>query len=202
MIMLQILLAVTIIVMLGFIIWYMKETTYYQIVGDELKELVKSGVIEGVWADAIKETSIDVNLDEVFNYEVRPEDDYKQFGNRHEVSPGKEVLATATWNLRSGGFRLKPGDFILGHLCQVITLPNDISAYFYLKSDVARVGLQHSIAIGIKPGWTGKLQLELSNTTKYHDIILTHGLFVGTIQFYRHKKVKPYSGKYQNQELS
>ena len=69
----------------------------------------------------------------------------------------------------------------------------------YLSSGVARGGLQHSIAIPMWPGWEGFLTLELTNNTRFHKLILEKNMKIGTIIFFRHKKVFGYNGKRQKQ---
>lgn len=97
-----------------------------------------------------------------------------------------------------------PGEFLIAHLMEDITLPRDISAKVNGKSSLGRLGLENSSCAGwVDPGWAGKLTIELFNYSK-NRIVLTPGMKIGQIIFYKHPPCevsygeKPTS-KYMNQ---
>lgn len=56
---------------------------------------------------------------------------------------------------------LKPGDAILACTKEIIRMPLDCAGVVYLKSSMARLGLDHALAGWIDPGFEGQLTLEL-----------------------------------------
>ena len=181
-----------------YLTWYIYNYTYAKIVGEDLQYLVDKGIITGITSsDDIQETSIDVRLNNIIHYEVMSMPNTARVNLIH-----KESIITQAYDLNKQPYAIPPGGFVLAYIEPIIDLPSNMSAYFYLKSDVARNGLQHSIAIKIKPGWKGRLKLELTNTTQYNQLVISDGMLIGSIEFFKHRKVKPYSGKYQNQNLN
>ena len=78
---------------------------------------------------------------------------------------------------------LKPGEFILGHVNEVVTLSPEIYAKLDGKSTLARRGLDiHSTAGLIDPGFSGQITLELFNKSQ-HDIPLVPGMRIGQLRF-------------------
>jgi dCTP deaminase len=62
-----------------------------------------------------------------------------------------------------GTFILHPGSFVLGVTLEWLRLPSDLAAYVIGKSSWGRRGLIIATAVGVHPGFTGCLTLELSN---------------------------------------
>ena len=94
-------------------------------------------------------------------------------------------------------FYLFPNCFCLGHTLEIFHLPNDISAEYRLTSGLARQGLAHSIATEIKPGYHGRLTLELKNYLQFSNIKLYRGMKIGQVIFYRQNPcLNPYNGRY------
>lgn len=93
---------------------------------------------------------------------------------------------------------LKPGDAVLVCTIEYIRMPYDCAGTVYLKSSLARQGLDHALAGFVDPGFEGQLTLELH---AHCPIVLTHGQRI--IQLVLHRlegEVEmPYNGKYQGQ---
>lgn len=173
------------------------------IVGDRLYKLVDAGVIVGVPRSAIKGSSIDVRLHNVLKIETKlqVDDNEGSVAIEHSgvLTPGKNEINTYIHDLNKEPFILEPGQFILGGLEEVFNLPSHITAKFYFSSTVARCGGEHSAAIALKPGWPGRLTLELFNASNHHPIKLTARMDIGCIEFTEHDPVTPYDGKFNNQ---
>lgn len=101
----------------------------------------------------------------------------------------------------TGGFLVQPHTFIMGALEETINNAKDLTGLFLLDSTVARCGIQHSLAIGVIPGWSGRLALELTISLQWHQILLTGKMPIGKLIFFKHDEVKGYNGKYNNQKL-
>lgn len=163
---------------------------------NELVEVVKKGYIVGVEPEAINAASIDVRLGQKFLVELPP-------------TPGAEPVDLKArerlrMDSRFGGYVLDPQEFVLAHTEEVFNLPDDISAEFSLKSSLARNAMEHLNACWIDAGFTNSvLTLELKNMTRYHQLRLTSGMYIGQIKFFRHEMVpaeQSYSkrGRYNN----
>src|SRR3712207_7244409 len=82
-------------------------------------------------------------------------------------------------------FILHPGEFALGSVFEVVTLPDDIAARVEGKSSLGRLGLlTHATAGFIDPGFTGHVTLELSNVATL-PIKLRPGMKIGQFCFFR-----------------
>lgn len=174
----------------------------------ELNELVSRGVITNVEPEAVNAASIDVRLGHTIMVEDVPLDEW---GRAQyviaDLSKREPLQMRKITILGDGSYRLQPGQFILAHTIEMFNLPNDISAQFLLKSSMARNGLDHLSATWCDAGWHGSsLTLELRNVTQHHVLLLTPGMFIGQMKFYRHTPVpddKSYAarGRY-NHDLS
>ena len=61
-------------------------------------------------------------------------------------------------------YLLRPNEFVLGVVDEIIVLPNDLAARLEGKSTLARLGLLvHATAGFVDPGWVGRLTLEIKN---------------------------------------
>ena len=82
-------------------------------------------------------------------------------------------------------FVLHPGEFVLGSVYEMVTLPDDVAARVEGKSSLGRLGLlTHATAGFIDPGFTGHVTLELSNVATL-PIKLWPGLKSGQLCFFR-----------------
>lgn len=153
----------------------------------ELVELVEQGVITGVQPGAINAASIDVRLGD----KILREDPWHP-RNYLLSRPQVDLLARESVGFYEefGRAVLEPMDFCLAHTIELFNLPNDLSAQFCLKSSLARNGLEQ-----LEAGWADAgfnksvLTLELKNMCRHHDLILTSGMFIGQLKFFRHTEV-------------
>jgi len=81
-------------------------------------------------------------------------------------------------------FILHPHSFVLGVTLEWIRLPKDIGGYVTSRSSWGRRGLIIATAVGVHPGFTGCLTLELSNVGEM-PIALYPGMAI--CQFFLHK---------------
>lgn len=157
----------------------------------ELVELVEQGVITGVQPGAINAASIDVRLGSKILRESRLPW-YKRLLPWFFPRPAVDLQVRESVGFYQEFDRavLTPHDFCLAHTIELFNLPNDISVQFCLKSSLARNGLEQ-----LEAGWADAgfnksvLTLELKNMTRHHDLILTSGMFIGQLKFFRHTEV-------------
>ncbi len=69
-------------------------------------------------------------------------------------------------------FLVDPGEWILAHTQELITLPLNLEAEVCLRSSAARAGWQHALAGYVDPGWGvgvggGRLTLEFQNVRRF-----------------------------------
>jgi len=93
---------------------------------------------------------------------------------------------------------LIPGHPILATTVEFIRMPYDCAGVVFLKSSLARQGLDHALAGFVDPGFRGELTLELH---AHRPVKLRHGQRVVQLVLYRLDGVpkESYHGKYQNQ---
>lgn len=93
---------------------------------------------------------------------------------------------------------LNPGDAILVCTVEYIKMPKDCAGVVYLKSSLAREGLDHALAGFVDPGFEGNLTLELHT---HCPIVLTHGQCIIQLALSRLEEEPEmvYNGKYQGQ---
>jgi dCTP deaminase len=83
----------------------------------------------------------------------------------------------------SDGYRLRPGEFVLGSTREVLTLPGDIAARLEGKSTNGRLGLLvHCTAGLIDPGFSGHITLEIANVSELV-IVLEPDMPIGQLTF-------------------
>jgi len=88
------------------------------------------------------------------------------------------------------GIMLEPGEFCLAHTIELFNLPSDVSAEFSLKSSIARNGLEHMKAGWADATWEGsRMTLEFKNNTRFHNLKIVPGMFIGQLKFFKHTAV-------------
>lgn len=87
--------------------------------------------------------------------------DYKDLltGEKYTLAPNEQ-------------FVINPGDAILASTTEYICMPETHAGTIYLKSSLARLGLDHALAGWIDPGFEGEITLELH---AHRPVILTRG---------------------------
>jgi len=74
---------------------------------------------------------------------------------------GGEFIDLATGDrFQADVIEIKPGDAILATTQEYFRLSPDIAGAVYLKSSLARIGLDHALAGWVDPGFEGELTLE------------------------------------------
>lgn len=145
---------------------------------NELVQLLDNGVVQGGLLENVNAASIDVRLGDEFLWEACDDawpqdvDIAERRGPKLESWGGSKMV-------------LVPGQFLLAHTMEILNLPNDLAAEFRLKSSGARSGLQHALAIWADPGFHGAMTLELTNSLRFHEIVLTPGCPIGQLIFHR-----------------
>ena len=127
----------------------------------------------------VQPSSIDVRLDRYF----------RVFENHRypHIDPAEEQLDLTRAVQVEGDepFILHPGEFALGSVFEVVTLPDDIAARVEGKSSLGRLGLlTHATAGFVDPGFSGHVTLELSNVATL-PIKLWPGMKIGQLCFFR-----------------
>ncbi|CAB4169270.1 Dcd Deoxycytidine deaminase [uncultured Caudovirales phage] len=168
----------------------------------ELCELVEAGIINAK-PSQINGSSIDLTLDSIIRIESP-----NTHGKPIDLASKENIITTPinlTYPPYHCGYILQPNEMILASTSEIFNLPHNISAEYKLKSSMARNGLEHLNAGWCDAGWTNsKLTLELKNVTRHHKLLLTVGMPIGQVIFYKHETVptdKSYSvrGQYNNQ---
>lgn len=93
---------------------------------------------------------------------------------------------------------LLPGDAILATTLEYIKMPITCAGVLYLKSSLARQGLDHALAGFVDPGFEGQLTMELHS---HRPITLyPYQRIVQLVLYECHVPVRPYDGRYQGQK--
>ena len=129
--------------------------------------------------ELVQPSSIDIRLDRYF----------RVFENHRypHIDPAQEQadLTRPVEPDPDDPFILHPGEFALGSVYEVVTLPDDIAARVEGKSSLGRLGLlTHATAGFIDPGFSGHVTLELSNVATL-PIKLWPGMKIGQLCFFR-----------------
>lgn len=104
----------------------------------KIRQWAELGGIEPFYADHINPASVDLTLGASYI----------------DLKTGREHALTDP-------LLLVPGEAILATTDEYIRLPGIYAGSVYLKSSLARLGLDHSLAGWVDPGFSGQLTLEL-----------------------------------------
>ena len=162
----------------------------------DIAAAVKTGEIgiDPFDADLIQPSSLDLRLGKGLRV-TRP---------GHTVDPANLVDYTVPITFDDQPFTLHPGDFILGHTLERVTLPAHLAAKLEGKSSLGRLGLiLHATAGFIDPGFDGTITLEITLVSP-NKLILYPGMKIGQLCFFRMASpaVAPYNqrGNYLGQD--
>lgn len=126
-----------------------------------------------------------------------------------ELKVENELGTEGTWadvdiSGPDGGYYLEPGEFILAHTAEVITIPPDCGAMVLLRSSAARAGFEHSLAGWCDPGFSGQITLELRNNLRHHSLLVEPGMRICQLVVHQLKQpaTQQYGerGSYQGQQ--
>lgn len=152
----------------------------------QIENLLRNGVVQHGLFSNVNATSLDITL----GNKVLVELEYDPFEPPPSVSLGDRTPLGMKEVDITGGFLLRPGQFILAHSYEIFHLPTNISAEYKLKSSMARIGLEHLNAGWCDAGWHGSsLTLELKNMTQSHCILIKSGDKIGQMVFFEHQPV-------------
>ena len=90
-------------------------------------------------------------------------------------------------------------DFILCHSMEITNIPNDATAFLYLKSSMGRRGIEHLHAGFGDAGFRGQWTFELINHFPEHRTLTAGQPIAQLILLDCHEPENPYSGHYQDQ---
>jgi dCTP deaminase len=93
---------------------------------------------------------------------------------------------------------MEPGEFLLVVMLEHTVVPSDLSSLFLLKSTMARMGMSHSFAGWIDPGWDGFLTMELKNYNVDRPLPLWPGMPIGQMIYMDTPVAGTYKGRYQH----
>lgn len=93
---------------------------------------------------------------------------------------------------------IRPGDAYLASTLEYIKMPTNCAGVLYLKSSLARQGLDHALAGFVDPGFEGQLTMELHS---HRPVTLYPGQRIVQLVLYEcYEPVRPYNGRYQGQK--
>lgn len=117
----------------------------------------------------------------------------------------KENISLKSYRMTDDGYVIAPNEFILATTREWfdLSLRNDISAEYKLKSSMARNGLAHLLAGFADSGWSGNLTLEFKNVS-HQPLRIRPGMKCGQMIFMRHAPVPSHAsysvkGQYNGQ---
>ena len=128
----------------------------------DIKEHIRTGklVIEGLAENRIRAAWIDLSLGNEFRtFKISQ---HPFIDVRKPIDNTEKVIVN-----EGETFMLHPGEFILGHVKEKISIPDDLAAYIDGQSSLGRIGMVVHITAGyIDPGYSGALTLEMTNVGK------------------------------------
>ena len=129
-----------------------------------LQALAANGLVEPFISENLQGSSIDLTLGETIKIEAPKLD-----GAITKASWASEDIARSPYHLA-------PGEFILAHTQETVTIPEGCAAMVLLRSSAARAGYEHSLAGWCDPGFSGQLTLELRSNLRYHHLPVEAGM--------------------------
>lgn len=142
----------------------------------EIEELAKACKL--VWPyrpEQLNPASYDVVLGDTVLVEAQS----RPRGKRQASQNGEWL----TVDISEGPLFLQPGEFVLAHTEETVSIPPELEAIFCLKSSRGREGYNHALAAYIDPGFSGRITLELKNYSRYRRLPLQAGMRIGQLRF-------------------
>jgi deoxycytidine triphosphate deaminase len=166
------------------------------VTGEKLMQLIAKGMVTGIDVGGVSSWH---TLDLSIQGEYQVEDCYPK--EPLDVLSPENHMSTTGSSVCNLDIRLDPQEFILALTEQKFDLPDNITGLISLRSKVARKGLNQLTSIKIKSGFKGNMVLELVNSNRSRPLIIKPGSYIAQVMFFEHDPVKPYQGKYQDQEF-
>lgn len=100
------------------------------------------------------------------------------------------------------GIEVLPGEWLLVETFESFKVPNGYAMDLRLKSSMARLGWNHSLAFWVDPGWCGRLTMEIQNVRRFDPLRLKVGQRFSQVIVHKLSDFasRPYGGKYNNAE--
>jgi len=80
------------------------------------------------------------------------------------------------WDLSDSSYTLEPGEFVLAHTREVVSMPKGYVGDLVLRSSAARMGFDHCLSGLVDPGFVGQLTLELRNNMRRRALTIEYGM--------------------------
>lgn len=144
---------------------------------------------------------------------ILPDHELRAWAETHVTPYDPELINPASIDLRVGHdfidlhnnslfhsneFWMHPGSAYLATTLEYITMPSDCAGTVYLKSSMARKGLDHALAGWVDPGFTGTLTLELHSHRPFL-LISDQPIIQLVLKRCASPPEKGYCGRYQGQ---
>lgn len=130
--------------------------------GDYKKRLIITPILDENIQIKDGSGSIDLRLGSHFSIPIRSEIASLEFDQKEYARLRDKCIKNVHIKLGEE-LILHPRQFVLGHTLEWIHLPTDLGAYVIGRSIWGRHGLIIATAIGVHPGYSGVLTLELTN---------------------------------------
>lgn len=154
----------------------------------EICSLIEQGVINSP-IEHVNGVSLDLVLDKTILIE-------SNLGINENIDLiNGEAPCFHSYTMDDEGYELTPSEFILASTVDCFDLPNNITAFYCLKSSLARSGLEHLNSGLVDPFFKGNLTLELKNILRYNSLTIKPCMKIGQVTFMRHNAV-PYQHGY------
>lgn len=137
----------------------------------QIRKLCEEGMVDPFDPKLVNPASLDLRIGFSLKLPIRPWE-YKSI----DLSPFSQ----------ENPYMLAPLGFVLAASLEVINLPANLIAQFFLKSSRGREGYEHLKAGLCDPGWNGShLTMELFNVQGFYALPLYPGLRIGQLVFSR-----------------
>lgn len=151
----------------------------------EITRLCQAGAVAGWSPECVNPASLDLRLGKTILVEAR-----RPYGAQPLDYRARSKMHTQTVVMDDEeGFVLAPGQFILAHTAEQLSMPDNICALWRTKSSMGRMAFEHMDAGWVDCGFHGALTLEFCNASQYHPIRIRPGDRIGQLVFFRGRKV-------------
>jgi len=142
------------------------------IVDWQIRELALSrGMIQPFVPEQLNPGSYDVTLSDKILIE--------NSSRQSDAGPSRWVMK----DIGSEPYLMRPNEFVLASIQELIRVPEDMEAEFCLKSSRGREGYNHVLSGYIDSGYEGNITLEIQNCSRFVKLPLYPGLRIGQIRF-------------------
>ena len=151
----------------------------------DITRLCQAGAVTGWSPECVNPASLDLRLGKTILVEAR-----RPYGAQPLDYRARSKMHTQTVLMDDEeGFVLAPGQFILAHTAEQLSMPDNLCALWRTKSSMGRMAFEHMDAGWVDCGFHGALTLEFCNASQYHPIRIRPGDRIGQLVFFRGRKV-------------